>query len=118
MYIMPTLARGLAVGRCITLATQPNHKMPLHIFVAYTVPTTITRNYGMIKFIESFIFLLAVPTIPLIVLKLLGTISLTWLGVFTPFLILLSWCVGRVIAAGIASGMAAVKEQKQRSKND
>jgi hypothetical protein len=109
---MPPLARCLAVGHCITLATQPNHKMPLHIFVAYTVPTTITRNYGMIKFIDKYIFFLAAPTLPLIILKLLGVSSLTWLGVFTPFLIVLAWCVFTTIVAGIASGMAAVRATK------
>ena len=116
MYIMPTLGRCLATGRCITLATQPSHKMPLHIFVAYIVPTTITRNYEMIKFIDKYIFLLAAPTLPLIILKLLGIFSLTWLGVFTPLLIVLAWCGFTVMVAGISSGMAAVKEQKQRAK--
>jgi hypothetical protein len=70
----------------------------------------------MIKFIDKYIFMLAAPTIPLIILKLLGVFSLTWLGVFTPFLIVLSWCLFRVVAAGVAGGMDAVKEHKQRSK--
>jgi hypothetical protein len=69
-----------------------------------------------INFIDRYIFMLAAPTIPLIVLKLLGVFSLTWLGVFTPFLIGVAWCVFSAIAAGVAGGMDAVKEHKQRSK--
>jgi fatty-acid desaturase len=71
----------------------------------------------MIKFIDKYIFFLAGFTTPLlIVLKLGGVLSLTWWGVFTPLLIGVAWCVISAIAVGIAGGMDAVKEQKQRSK--
>jgi hypothetical protein len=66
----------------------------------------------MIKFIDKYIYLLAAPTIPLIVLKLFGVVSLSWLGVFTPFLIVLTWATAMIITAGIASGMDALRATK------
>jgi hypothetical protein len=71
----------------------------------------------MIKFIDKCILFLAGFSTPLlIVLKLLGVFSLTWWGVFTPLLIGVAWCVISAIAVGIAGGMDAVKEHKQRAK--
>ena len=71
----------------------------------------------MIKFIDKYIFFLVGFSTPLlIVLKLGGVLSLTWWGLFTPLLIGVAWCVISAIAVGIAGGMDAVKEHKQRAK--
>tara|TARA_R110000851_G_scaffold6382_1_gene26008 strand:+ start:755 stop:979 length:225 start_codon:yes stop_codon:yes gene_type:complete len=69
----------------------------------------------MTKIIDKYLFWLSALTLPLCIVKLLGITGLTWWGVFTPLLILVTWCVYSVIAAGIAGGMDAVKEHKQRT---
>jgi hypothetical protein len=62
----------------------------------------------MTKFIDRYIFLLSLLTVPLIVIKLLGAVWLTWWGVFTPLLILLAWVVISIIAAGLAGAIDAL----------
>jgi hypothetical protein len=70
--------------------------------------------YKILQTIDKYVFLLSLLTLPLVVLKLLGYFGLTWFNVFTPLLIIATWCVISVIAVGIHSGSVAVAQQRSR----